>query len=295
MPSNPTVSVLIPFYQAGRFIGEAIESVVMQTYRDWELLLIDDGTTDESAQIARQWAERYPDRIYLLNHPDHSNHGLPAARNLGLSHARGRYVALLDADDVWLPEKLETQIRLARRFPECGLFGEGSLYWYSWSGQSNTGQDEIIYPGIRLDARIDPPEAALTLYPLGKGAAPCPSSLLMKTETLKKLDGFETAFSGPYMVFEDQAFLMKFYLQEPVYFAATCLNRYRQRPDSLMGSWQQNHHEYEIHRYYFHWLEHYLKAHFRLPDPRVEKALRQARSEYSFWKQIKNQIFRFIP
>ena len=94
------VSTIIIFLNAERFLAEAIESVLAQTYPTWELWLVDDGSTDRSSQLARDYAARHAARIHYLEHPGHENRGKSASRNLGLRHARGEYVALLDADDV---------------------------------------------------------------------------------------------------------------------------------------------------------------------------------------------------
>src|SRR5918997_1425231 len=119
--SNILVSTILPFLNAEKFIEEAIESVFAQTYDDWELLLIDDGSTDGSTRIALQYAERHRGRVRYLEHPEHQNRGVSASRNLGISHARGEYVAFLDADDVWLEHKLEQQVAILSSHPEAGM------------------------------------------------------------------------------------------------------------------------------------------------------------------------------
>src|SRR5205809_3316024 len=80
-PVQPLVSGTIIFLNAERFIDEAIQSVLAQTYENWELLLVDDGSTDGSTAIARSYAERYPAKIRYLEHPGHKNHGMSASRN----------------------------------------------------------------------------------------------------------------------------------------------------------------------------------------------------------------------
>src|SRR4051794_9610371 len=112
MNRRPQVSAIIIFLNAERFIAEAIESVFAQTYDDWELLLVDDGSTDAGTTIARQCAERYPGRVRYLEHEGHRNRDMPATRNLGIRNAHGPYIAFLDADDVWLPHKLEQQVAI---------------------------------------------------------------------------------------------------------------------------------------------------------------------------------------
>jgi len=124
----PLVSVVAIFLNGERFLDEAIQSVIAQSYPHWELLLVDDGSTDGSSALARAWAEREPHRVRYLEHPGHRNHGMSASRNLGLHHARGEYLALLDADDVWLPGKLARQVEILQAHPGVGLlFGYASL------------------------------------------------------------------------------------------------------------------------------------------------------------------------
>src|SRR5262249_40463181 len=105
MESKPLVSVIMIFLNAEPFIEEAIDSVLQQTYADWELLLVDDGSSDASTQIARRFAAGLPGRVRYLEHDQHVNLGKSASRNLGISEARGEFIAFLDADDVWLPHK----------------------------------------------------------------------------------------------------------------------------------------------------------------------------------------------
>src|SRR5262245_61406233 len=104
--ADPRVSIVTPFLNAQRFIAEAIERVLAQTYDEWELWLVDDGSTDTSSDIARDYARRHADRIRYVDHPGHEHRGISASRLLGLRHSRGEYLAQLDADDVYLPDKL---------------------------------------------------------------------------------------------------------------------------------------------------------------------------------------------
>src|SRR4051794_26535297 len=119
--SNPAVSIIVPFYNPGEFLGEAIASVFAQKFLDWELLLINDGSTDASVEIANTFLEQQPARVSVITHEDGKNHGLPATRNLGLRHCRGEFIALLDADDYWFAEKLSEQMELMRENPGAGM------------------------------------------------------------------------------------------------------------------------------------------------------------------------------
>src|SRR5262245_16053849 len=106
MNSKPRVTVIMSFLNPGRYIGEAVDSVFAQSYEDWELLFIDDGSVDGSSDFARQCVSRHPYRARYFDHPDHQNRGISASHNIGIRKARGEYIAFLDADDIWLADKL---------------------------------------------------------------------------------------------------------------------------------------------------------------------------------------------
>lgn len=104
------VSIIMPVYNTEAFLAESIESVLAQTYREWELLIVDDGSTDGSVFLIKAFTERDP-RIKYLKMDIHS--GSPALpRNIGIKYAQGRYIAFIDSDDMWLPDKLEKQVEL---------------------------------------------------------------------------------------------------------------------------------------------------------------------------------------
>lgn len=108
---EPHVSVVIPTYNCSAYLTEAVESVLAQTFRDFEVLVIDDGSTDETAAVMR----RYGPPVRYIRQP---NRGVAVARNHGIEQSRGRYVAFLDADDTWLPHKLERQLAALKRHPD---------------------------------------------------------------------------------------------------------------------------------------------------------------------------------
>jgi glycosyltransferase involved in cell wall biosynthesis len=242
------------FYEAERYIAEAIESVLGQSFTDYELLLVDDGSTDAGTAIARGYADRHAPRVRYLEHEGHANRGACAARNLGLRHARGEFVAFIDSDDVWRPGKLADQVRIMDLHPELGMVCGAVRYWNSWAG----GEDAVVPSGHVQDRVVLPPEAALEVYPLGDGAAPCPSDLLMRRDLVLSLGGFEERFTGPRQLFEDQAFLAKLYLAAPVYFAGSVWLDYRQHAASCVADVTRSGRKEEVRRFFFHWLADYV-------------------------------------
>jgi glycosyltransferase involved in cell wall biosynthesis len=110
---NRLVSIITPVYNGARFMRYTIDSVLAQTYQDWEMWIVDDGSKDSSADIARSYACQ-DERIHVLQQ---ANAGSAAARNNGIRHAQGRYIVLLDSDDVWEPSFLEDQLRFMQETP----------------------------------------------------------------------------------------------------------------------------------------------------------------------------------
>lgn len=110
MYNNKTVSVITPVYNCENYIGETIESALSQTYQDIEILLVDDCSKDKSAEIIKDYVTKYPDKI--VYHRQEKNMGAAVARNTALDISKGRYVAFLDSDDLWYPDKIEKQLGL---------------------------------------------------------------------------------------------------------------------------------------------------------------------------------------
>jgi len=112
------VSVIIPAYNGDRFIGEAIDSVLNQAYNDYEIIVVDDGSTDNTANVINQ----YGDRVHYLRQ---SNQGVAASRNFGFQESVGEYIAFLDQDDVFLPHKLDSQVALLEQNSSLGMVNSG--------------------------------------------------------------------------------------------------------------------------------------------------------------------------
>src|SRR5262249_46275201 len=110
----PKVSVVMPVYNGERFLRESLESVFAQTFQDFEMLCVDDGSTDRSASILQQ----YGPRIRVVRQ---ENAGQSAARNAGVALAQGRYIAFLDQDDLWYPSKLMSQVAAIEANPHAVL------------------------------------------------------------------------------------------------------------------------------------------------------------------------------
>ncbi len=275
----PLVSVITPFLNAEDFLIETIESVIQQEYKNWELILVDDGSSDNSTVIAKEYACKNPNKIIYLDHEGHVNKAAAASRNLALTKAKGELVALLDADDFWLPQYLNGQVAVFRNNPQISLFCESSKYWYSWNNAA--AKDKFIPIGANADRLYQPPELVAKLYPLGAGEAPCPCGIIVKMSALKKINGFEESFIGKYQMYEDQAFLIKIYLQETVYISSRCNNLYRQRAGSVMYTSSVQGQYLQARYFFLQWLNHYLHKE-QIKTPFILKLLRKAFRPYHY-------------
>jgi glycosyltransferase involved in cell wall biosynthesis len=115
---TPRVSIIVPAYNAAAYLPYAIDSVLAQTYQDWEIVIVDDGSTDNTRAVVDAYRSRLRDRLQYIFQP---NRGVSAARNHGIRAARGEFIALLDADDVWLPQRLELGVNALDADPAVGL------------------------------------------------------------------------------------------------------------------------------------------------------------------------------
>lgn len=182
-----TISVIIPTYNRSDVISRAIESVLTQTFPDFELLIIDDCSTDNTKQIVNRFDDP---RVCYFRHD--MNQGGSAARNTGIDHAEGDYIAFLDSDDEWFPRKLERQVNYLESLPEewvavyCKWEGKRNGYFGKIRGlMSRYFSDKV---GAKGGEELIPHILTMT-FPIG-GA----STLLVKRETVEAMGGFDESF-----------------------------------------------------------------------------------------------------
>ncbi len=263
----PHVSVLMPIWNSELHLREAIESVRAQTVTCWELLLIDDGSDDRSLHIALEFAELDPNRIRILRHPGGENRGSSASRNLGLRHARGKFLTFLDADDVWLPHCLATQMRVAQSFPEAAMIYCAAERWYDLDPTFDEAASRRAWWPDNHIPPVVPHGATTGLLPLGvlldwylldESKVPCICSVLMRTDVARAVGGFEEHFRGLY---DDQVFHAKVALAHPVVAHDACVARYRRHTASCCAEATEDEARQQAGRARFlKWLAHYRRT-----------------------------------
>jgi glycosyltransferase involved in cell wall biosynthesis len=294
MSNLPLVSAITIFLNAERFIEEAITSVLAQTYNNWELLLVDDGSSDRSTAIAQHYAQHYPEQIRYLEHEGHQNKGMSESRNVGIAHAKGDYIAFLDADDVWLTHKLLQQVTLFESQPEAAMLYGRTQYWHSWTGTpEDLYKDCLTKQCLPPDQLVTPP-TLLRLYLDDGQIYPCTCSVMVRKKTFENIGSFEADFPNAN---EDMVFYSKVFLQASVFVASQCWDRYRMNPDSYWSNyWAENPAQSRFHypnqphpeRYrYLKWLETYLHDQ-AIQDKRIWRSLNKA-----LWPYHHPRIQRF--
>jgi glycosyltransferase involved in cell wall biosynthesis len=269
MSDGPLVTAVIIFLNGEKYIAESIESILAQSYTNWELVLVDDGSTDGATDIARDYAARHPDRIRYIEHENHENRGMSASRNAGVSAGRGELVSFLDADDIWLPERLERFVEVAEEFSEAGMIYGPTLYWYSWAeerGMAPPVADQPDFEG-HLDLPTEtllPPMVPLRQFLTSGGAClPGICSLMIRRSAYEDVGGFEPSFRGLY---EDQVFLSKMTAHYPVVVIEEVLDYYRQHSESCCyrAIDEGEYHPEDVHPArgnYLRWLQDYCTTH----------------------------------
>jgi glycosyltransferase involved in cell wall biosynthesis len=273
MVESELVSVIIIFWNAEPFLAEAIASVVAQSYPHWELLLVDDGSTDGSTALAQHLVASDPQRMRYLEHPEHANRGMSATRNLGIAHARGTYLAFLDADDVWLPEKLSHQVKLLEDHPEAALVYGPTEWWYSWTGRAeDQGRDVVAPLSVPAETLLPPPMLVSRFFFRQGTSIPRPTSVLVRREIVEQVGGFEEGFRGPY---EDQALYAKVCLRSPILASDECFDRYRRHSNSSSSEVDRADQDRAAHLTFLTWLRTYLDKQ-GVSDPELQRGLKQA-------------------
>lgn len=140
------VSIIVPVYNAEKFIRETIDCVIAQTYSHWELLLVEDGSRDNTVAVIEDYIRNGEKRIRLIRQPE--NMGAARARNRGLQEALGRYIAYLDADDIWLPEKLEHELAFLEEKNAAFAFTG-----YEFADENGRGTGKVVHVPETLNYR----------------------------------------------------------------------------------------------------------------------------------------------
>ena len=274
LPNKSLVSIVLIFLNEAEFISEAIASIVAQTYTNWELILVDDGSTDGSSAIAQNYEREYPKQIKYLEHPEHKNCGMSASRNLGINSSRGEYIAFIDGDDVWLPHKLEQQVAIMKDRPDATLVCGRTKWWYGWTDKPEDIRRDFVQKfDLPLNTVVQPP-ALLLLFLKDEWASLC--DVLVRRQAIEAVGGYENSFIGMY---EDQAFHAKLCLNYRVYVSSECWYLYRQHDRACTTQTHAAQKYFNARKTFLIWLEQYL--------------IEQQARDTAVWQYVRQDIWHY--
>ena len=227
MMNKPTVSVIIPTYNNAAYLAEAIESVIAQTFRDIEIIVINDGSTDQTDQVMSAYLNRV---VYIRQ----TNLGPSAARNRGITQAQGKYLAFLDADDIFLPNKIDLQISFLEAHPEIDLVYSDGVRFKINRGRKTTLP--LSTTGDLFIIRSAPDQYVFHLmihniFPI--------DTVLIKRECVVKVNGFDETLTA----FEDWDFWFRIAEQFRITFVDGEVVNYRVTPGSNSSDAPRIYHE----------------------------------------------------
>jgi glycosyltransferase involved in cell wall biosynthesis len=202
--SAPAVSVIMNCYNSAQYLAEAIDSVVAQTFMDWEIIFFDNCSTDESPAIAK----RYDSRLRYFR--GETNVPLGHARNLAMAQARGRYIAFLDCDDVWYPSKLDVQVKVMQANPELGATFSDALFF-------GTAQAFRTFPNRK------PSQGMIFRDLLRRYVLPMPT-IMIRQEVLEHIGGH---FDERFHMVEDADLFMRLAFYYPIAYVDDVLAKRR--------------------------------------------------------------------
>ncbi|MBD2513924.1 glycosyltransferase [Nostoc sp. FACHB-973] len=210
---KPAVSVIIPTYQRGHLVSQAINSVLAQTYKDYEIIVINDGSQDNTQQVLAQFSDRH-----CITTIHQANQGVSAARNAGIRSARGKYIAFLDDDDLWEPQKLEKQISVLDSNPYLGLIYSDSVSFSAQKGLSKRSYN-AAFPTPNL-------QVVFTLFRYNYIPMP---TVVVRQDCLEQVGLFDETV----IPCEDYDLWLRLIEHFPIYFLNEPLARYRKSSNSL--------------------------------------------------------------
>lgn len=209
------IDVIIPAYNAAHYLPFALESLLLQDSPDWHAVLVDDGSTDNTPAVVDNYRERLGSKLTYIRQ---SNRGLPAARNAAIAASHGEFLALLDADDIWLPSRVSEALEAFSRQPSLGLV---------YSGVTLIDQDGVPFLNFTGDARNAPENTVFKIY-TSEIHLPCPT-VTFRRAAIDKVGVFDETFRST----EDRDLWLRIAQHYPVAYIPRVLAQYRRSPHSM--------------------------------------------------------------
>lgn len=263
------VSIVMPFLDPNpEHFEQAIESVLGQTYEDWELILVDDGSGEPARRIAERYVADQPDRMQLIPSATNRPAGVSVARNTGVEVASGEFLAMLDADDVFMPDRLARHVEVLIANPQVAMAVSDTQWWFSWGDPPEKG-DEHRSAGVKPGV-VAPPRFLIQIL-RRRGEEPGTCSMTLRRSVVMEVEGFEREWR---QLYEDQVFFTKIFSRFPVFYLPGVCSRYRRVPTSLSRATPHDE-ALEVRGEFLAWVDDYARR--EVPEPYREEILAACR------------------
>jgi len=240
------VSIIIPCFNSGKYLSECLESVLSQDYTDYEVIVVNDFSTDNTLEIACSYAEKDA-RIKIIDNSESSESGASAARNRGFKNSKGEYVVFLDSDDIWLPTALKRLVNLIEKHNEAGWVIGNCIYFDNF----RYNLDSYQYSKYDFEEGVYQKQEMVLKFIRNFNQTPSQGAAIIKRIVVKKINGWENEFK---MNYTDQAFYFKILCETRTFVTYDYFLLYRNHEESASlkaikrGEFQKNE------KIFFQWL-----------------------------------------
>jgi glycosyltransferase involved in cell wall biosynthesis len=249
----PKISIITPLYNGSKTLNESIESVLHQDYADWELILFDDGSSDGTQELAKDFAHQFPGKILYREHAGNKNYGTAYTRNRAIELADSEFISFIDQDDIYYNNRFTHQMSVFNELRNCAMIWGPALYWY----KDRSFKQPVGYRGKGLDSLLYEPQEMMKIFLRDLKGTPVPGATILRRKFFEKVGGFEESIKGS----EDIALWIKLSNEFPVYYDDTILIKYRKHSESTLRTASQSGKMTEWNLIFYKWVIDFLKQH----------------------------------
>ncbi|MBS1517273.1 MAG: glycosyltransferase [Bacteroidetes bacterium] len=247
----PKVSIITPLYNGSKTLMETAESVLSQDFREWEWILFDDGSSDNTKDIAKELCARHKGKILFFTHEGGRNHGTAYTRNRAVEKSESSIISFIDQDDIWYNNRLSHHLEIFDRRPDCAMIWGPALYWY----RNRTFKQPVGMRGKGLESgRYEPPDF-VEIFLSDLRGTPLPSASLVRRNEFEKVNGYEESIRGS----EDIVLWLKLAEKFPIYYDDEILIKYRKHQDSTLRQASDSGRMDEWNLIFYKWVIDFLK------------------------------------
>lgn len=237
----PKISIITPLYNGGKTFRETAESVINQDFTDWEWILFDDGSTDDTKEIAGELIKSHPGKIFYFSHEGNKNYGTSFTRNRAAEKSNGDIISFIDQDDVWFKNRLRHQIEILEKHENCAMIWGPSLYWY----EDREFCQPVGSKGKGLESGLYEAPYFIKIFLGNFWGTPLPSATFVRRKHFIEVNGYEESIRGA----EDIVLWLKIAEKYAIYFDKEILVKYRKHTNStlrvanqsgIMNEWNLN-------------------------------------------------------